>query len=267
MAVAGCPAWRSCCSRSSQSAPPRFLVCAHVAAAGLVGSAELVRYVPVSSYRVAPPSWWAVAGYYGSTAALVVLWLRPRWRGLAIAGAIGSAIWIVAQPWTWAAAHGDGRLHVTFLDVGQGDAAVVRFPRGATLLVDAGGLTGSTFDIGDRVVAPVLRDAGVRRLDALALSHGDPDHIGGAAAVIREFRPRQIWEGIPVPRFEPLSALQEDARVARATWIRVKTGDHALFDGVDVRVRHPDVADWERQRVRTTTPSCSSFAGATSPSC
>ena len=112
-------------------------------------------------------------------------------------------------------ARGDGRLHVTFLDVGQGDAALVRFPRGAAMLVDAGGLTGSSFDIGDRVVAPVLRAAGVRRLDAVVLTHGDPDHIGGAASVIREFRPRQVWEGIVVPSFEPLRALRAEAQAVR----------------------------------------------------
>ena len=64
----------------------------------------------------------------------------------------------------------------------------------------------SSFDIGDRVVAPVVRDAGFRRIDYVALTHGDPDHIGGAESILREFRPREVWEGIPVPRFEPLHA-------------------------------------------------------------
>jgi competence protein ComEC len=77
------------------------------------------------------------------------------------------------------------------------------------MLVDAGGLSAaSSFDIGDRVVAPVIRDAAFRRIDYLALTHGDPDHIGGAASIVREFRPREVWEGIPVPRFEPLTALR-----------------------------------------------------------
>ncbi len=136
-------------------------------------------------------------------------WFRPRSRIL-LTTAAGAAIWIVAQPWTLAASAGDGRLHVTFLDVGQGDSAFLRFPHGGTLLVDAGGLVsgGSGFDIGDRVVAPPLRVAGVRRLGALVLTHGDPDHIGGAGAILREFRPREVWEGIPVPRFEPLTALR-----------------------------------------------------------
>jgi competence protein ComEC len=221
---------------------------AHVGAAGLVWSADLVRFAPFATFRVAAPSWLCVAVYYG---ALAVIWFRPRSRVPPIAAA-AAAVWIVAQPWTLAAAAGDGRLHVTFLDVGQGDSAFLRFPHGATLLVDAGGLvsSGSGFDIGDRVVAPPLRIAGVRRLDSLVLTHGDPDHIGGAGAILREFRPREVWEGIPVPRFEPLAALRATSEGLGLRWTNVRTGDHANIDGVDIIVQHPDPADWERQRVR-----------------
>jgi competence protein ComEC len=170
--------------------------------------------------------------------------------------ATASALWMLAEPWTVAVAGGDERLHVSFVDVGQGDSAFVRFPRGATMLADAGGLvalSGSeapAFDIGDRVVAPVLRVAGVRRLDYLVLSHGDPDHIGGAPAILEEFRPREIWEGIPVPRFEPLSRLRGDAHTRGLGWLNVRGGDRVDVEGVSVAVLHPDPPEWERQRVR-----------------
>ena len=165
---------------------------------------------------------------------------------------VGAGVWILAEPWTLgASARGDGRLHATFLDVGQGDSAFVRFPRGATLLVDTGGLSGaSAFDVGDRVVAPVLREAGVRRLTYVALTHGDPDHIGGAASVLREFRPREVWEGIPVPRFEPLRALRDEAHELGLKWANVTAGDRIVVGGVEIAVRHPAAADWERQDVR-----------------
>jgi competence protein ComEC len=223
---------------------------AHVAATGLVRSAELVQYAPALSFRVAPPRWWVVAGYYAALVALICWWRRPRRRGLALAAVLGAASWIVVQPWTLITRWGDGRLHVTFLDVGQGDAALIRFPRGAAILVDTGGLTGSTFDLGDRVVAPVLRAAGVRRLDAIVLTHGDPDHIGGASSIIREFRPRQVWEGIEVPSFGPLRTLRGDARLVGAQWVNLKTGDRMVVDDVEVVIRHPDAPDWERQKVR-----------------
>jgi competence protein ComEC len=146
---------------------------------------------------------------------------------------------------------GDGRLQVTFIDVGQGDAVFVRFPHGSTLLVDSGGLAySSSFDIGDRVVAPVIRDAGFARLDLVALTHGDPDHIGGAASILREFRPREVWEGIPVPRSEPLTALRMHAQALGTRWANVYAGDQTVVDGVHIVARHPHVADWERQKVR-----------------
>jgi competence protein ComEC len=166
-----------------------------------------------------------------------------------VAGA--AALWILIDPRTLVASRGDGRLHVTFIDVGQGDAAFVRFPHGSTLLVDSGGLaSASTFDIGDRVVAPVLRAAGVRRLDYVLLTHGDPDHIGGASSIIGEFRPREVWEGIPVPRFVPLAEARIQTQVSGARWANVYAGDHIVLDEVDVIVRHPLPADWERQKVR-----------------
>jgi beta-lactamase superfamily II metal-dependent hydrolase len=162
-----------------------------------------------------------------------------------------SAIWIVAEPWTAMRGAGDGRLHVTFIDVGQGDSAFVRFPRGATLLVDAGGLPGSgSFDIGDRVVAPVLRSAGIRRLGTVALTHGDSDHVGGASAAILEFRPWEVWEGIPVPRSETLQAIHDSEDTVHTQSRTVQTDDSILVDGVSVIVRHPKPPDWERQDVR-----------------
>jgi competence protein ComEC len=240
---------------------------AHVGAGGLVWSADLVRFAPVVTYRVAPPGWSAVVIYYVSLAACWALWRRSkvpaitaRWPGrrllarvhrAAMAAALASALWILAQPWTLRAMRGEGLLHMTFLDVGQGESLLVRFPRGSTMLVDAGGLAGSPgFDIGDRVVAPVLRQEGIRRLDSVVLTHGDPDHIGGAAAIVREFRPREVWEGIPVPRFEPLTALRVEAQAVGAHWRNVYRGDRLAVDGVDIEAVHPGPADWERQKVR-----------------
>jgi beta-lactamase superfamily II metal-dependent hydrolase len=237
---------------------------AHIGAAGLLWSADLVRFVPALTYRIAPPARIVIVIYYCGAIGAWVLWRRqvevvgsaesPRarkCRAIAVSLAGAAALWILIDPRTLVASRGDGRLHVTFIDVGQGDAAFVRFPHGSTLLVDSGGLaSASAFDIGDRVVAPVLRAAGVRRLDYLVLTHGDPDHIGGASSVITEFRPREVWEGIPVPRFAPLIVVRILTQSLGARWANVYAGDHLVVDEVDVIVRHPSVADWERQKVR-----------------
>jgi competence protein ComEC len=177
--------------------------------------------------------------------------LLARVRQGSIACALSAALWMLAAPSALLTARGDGLLHVAFLDVGQGDSALVRFPRGSSMLVDAGGLAAASgFDIGDRVVAPVLRHAGIRRLDYLVLTHGDPDHIGGAASVVHEFRPRRVLEGIPVPRSTLLAALRRQTEASGATWESMYRGWHASVDGVSVTAFHPDRPDWERQRVR-----------------
>ena len=85
--------------------------------------------------------------------------------GLAILGA-GAAGAGAALP--------QATLQVTFLDVGQGDAVLIRAPEGQTALVDAGRSD----------IVPVLREMGVERIDLLVATHPDADHIGGMARAI-----------------------------------------------------------------------------------
>jgi len=237
---------------------------AYAGAEGLVRIAALVTLVPWSTWRVPPPGTIAIAVYYAAVIAAWTLWQRrsagQRRREppgskvplLAVtAGAIAAGLWMVVPVRALWSGSGDGRLHVTFLDVGQGDAALVRTPHGASVLIDAGGLAGAaSFDIGDRVVAPVLRHYGVQRLGTLAITHGDADHMGGAAAVVREFRPWDIWDGVPVPPFAPLGRLRAEAFEHAVRWTTVQRDDASEIDGVQVTVRHPPIPDWERQDVR-----------------
>lgn len=235
---------------------------AHLGASGLVESAKLVDAAPWLAFRVPPPGWWAVGAYYGGW--LAWLWssvsrgtparvsaMQAFIRCAGVACVALSGLWILICPALLASARGNGRLQVTFLDVGQADAVLVRWPGGRSMLVDAGGFrSASAFDIGSRVVAPALWALGVRRLDVLAISHGDPDHVGGALSVVRDFAPREVWEGVPVPPDASMRALRRGAERAGAWWRTLSVGHAMEIDGVTVRVWHPPPPDWERQRVR-----------------
>ena len=84
-------------------------------------------------------------------------------------------------------------LRVTFLDVGQGDAALIEGPRGFTALVDGGGRYDGSFDTGARIVEPVLRAAGITSLDLVVLSHPHPDHMNGLFRVLERFSVGALW--------------------------------------------------------------------------
>jgi competence protein ComEC len=232
----------------------------HVAARGLVDSARLVDVVPWLSRELAPPSFAVLSGYYGALA--VALYRRRAARRAGVMAALFGAIIVIGpHPVTHDAvprAPG-GVLRFVFLDVGQGDATLVIVPDGRAFLVDAGGLPaaplqdptdGPAFDIGERVLARALRAFGVRSLDTFVVTHGDPDHIGGARSVIRGFRPRAIWEGVPVPPHDPLRWLAEAGDRIAAEWRTVQAGDSLRVAHVGMRALHPPRPEWERQRVR-----------------
>jgi competence protein ComEC len=232
---------------------------AHLAAAALIDSSWLVDLAPWMVRDVAPPSWWLVSAYYGALAVC----LRARSHVRTRLAAVVLAATIVAGPHALSrdgiASVPDDHLRVVFLDVGQGDATLVQLADGRALLVDAGGLPsappqdpryGPSFDIGARVVARALRALGVRKLEAFVLTHADPDHIGGAPSVLREFRPWSVWDGVPVPRHAPLRTLERIATDLPAEWRTVRAGDRVALGEVEIVALHPPPPDWERQRVR-----------------
>jgi competence protein ComEC len=219
----------------------------HVGVGGLVESARLVDIAPWLTWRVPSPAIGVVACYYLLLAASLVV---KKWTGPAVPAA-ALMLWIAAAPATLARLNGDNKLHLTVMDVGQGDAMLVTLPNGRTLMVDAGGVSlGGTFDMGDRVLGPALRARGIARLDYLAVTHADPDHIGGAESLVRDFGPREIWYGTYVNNHQPSMALQSMATRKRAAWRWLQAGDRVELGGVELRVPHPGIADWQRQRVR-----------------
>ena len=84
-------------------------------------------------------------------------------------------------------------MRLVVLDVGQGEAILVRAPEGQTLLVDTGGGGPGRGDRGERVLVPVLRRLGLRRVSALALTHGAPDHAGGLAGLLEGMPVDEAW--------------------------------------------------------------------------
>ncbi len=124
--------------------------------------------------------------------------MRARWRYVG-AGVLTIALVIDASWWTYQR-YFYPDLRVTFLSVGEGDAAVVRFPGGRVMLVDGGGSFYGTFDPGERLVAPFLWSKKIMHVDLVALSHPDRDHFGGLIFLVRNFSPSEFWtSGVASP--------------------------------------------------------------------
>ena len=201
-------------------------------------SASFFAGLPGAFWYVVPPSAWllAAAGLCLGGA------LLGRRAALRRSAAFAVASLTVTALLAGRIDRGTGRLEITLLDVGQGDAVLVRFPNGLTLLTDCGGLLRGGFDLGARVVAPALRGLGLLRLDILAITHAHRDHIGGALAIVRAFRPRALWLG-RMPEGDPLVAqLVKQAEQGGAAVLSPRRGAALALGGARLEVLHPDSA-------------------------
>ena len=211
--------------------------------------------LPHATVELSPRA--AATATAGVTMTLVAfIAVRRRWRGFEfpghVVGRMQRLLWVLAAvvaavvvAWLVSGGGGgrapaiaDDELVVSFLDVGQGDATLLQTRRAAVL-----------FDTGppDGPVLERLREAGVRRLDALVLTHAQADHEGAAAAVIERQRPRLVLNGGHGWPTGVQRALQAAATSVGARVLPTHAGQSIALDGIGLetlwppRTERPDI--------------------------
>jgi competence protein ComEC len=180
----------------------------------------------------------------------------------AAALAIGGVVWLLSPPGIPArylapllftpmfvvrpAPLADGIARITFLDVGQGLAALVQ-TRHHALLYDAGPAYSLDADAGNRVVVPFLRGEGLARLDAVVVTHNDIDHAGGAASVMRAVPTAVLWSSL-----DPAHPARAHAPVR----LPCRAGPRWEWDGVVFTMLHPTVASYDDPWLKPNSRSC-----------
>jgi len=196
-----------------------------------------------------PPLWMVPPGGVLAACYLTVLLLcfatkRPRHRAAFLVSAL-LLVGLVSVPLP-----GPAGLHFSVLDVGEGDCLLLRTPEGDNVMVDTGGtpsvgppnpMRAGAGDLSRRVLIPTLLEKGIRRLDALVITHFDTDHSGSAIGLMRAFPVRALlvsdaeWRRRP-PFAEELAA---QARLNQLAIRPLAAGDTLRFHSLTLRVLHP----------------------------
>jgi len=134
-------------------------------------------------------------------------------------------------------------LRVTFLDVGQGDSAVVEFPEGTTLLIDGGGTSyGNKFDAGRSLLASYLWHQGITKVDVMVISHPHAEHFQGFHSVVEKFKVGAVWSSPQESRNPAYWELLQKIARRKVPHFHVEEGHQQKFGNAEVQVLHPSPA-------------------------
>ncbi|MDY6837879.1 MAG: DNA internalization-related competence protein ComEC/Rec2 [Thermodesulfobacteriota bacterium] len=192
---------------------------------------------PFVAIKTVTPTWTEMALYYGLAWAL----LTPRKTRLTRAALAIILLLALTDVAYWAARRfANQDLTVTYIDVGQGNAALLELPKGACMLVDGGGFYDNRFDVGARVVAPFLWRKKIATVETLVLSHPDPDHLNGLIFIARHFNVRELWmtqDQAPSRTYKDLQEIVADQQI-KVVGLKDLTGSRTL-NGVTFQVLYP----------------------------
>jgi competence protein ComEC len=191
----------------------------------------------------------------------------PSKKGMTIALIAGVTLMALIVFHPFSAAQPDGKLHVDFLDVGQGDSALLTMPDGTTLLVDGGGrpsfnhnsandgegdepFTRDTRSIGESVVSEFLWARGLDRVDYILATHADADHIDGLNDVARNFAVRGALVARTPPDDFEYARFAEAMKTAGVPVQKISAGDVLRFGNVTALVLWPPSATSENASSR-----------------
>ena len=212
-----------------------------------VGLVRLFGSVAWGDFRIPAPLVWQSAVFCLLLSLAIVLARRAnvsgaRWqRHCSLATLVLAAFTAVALR---NVEHPPNALLVEAIDVGQGDSLLLITPDGKTMLVDGGGFGGDPrkarqdFDIGEEVVSPTLWSRGIRHLDVVALSHAHSDHMGGLPAVLRNFKPAELWVGNN-PRNAAYNALLDEAAALHIRLRELRANDELQLGSAKINVLAP----------------------------
>ncbi|MGD1071021.1 MAG: ComEC/Rec2 family competence protein [Bryobacteraceae bacterium] len=137
-----------------------------------------------------------------------------------------------------------GKFELSAIDVGQGDSLLAAFPNGTLMLIDAGGIPGfgrvrkAGIDIGEDVVSPYLWTRSIKRLDIVVMTHAHEDHMGGMSAVLKNFRPRELWIGAVQESPEWVS-VRDTARQLHIAILPMRQSAPFAFAGTTLHILAP----------------------------
>jgi competence protein ComEC len=213
---------------------------------GVTGVIGHISSVHAADLRVPGPVWWVAMLAVAAWA--FCCWAVRQSRAWAWTAVITLPLVAAFVLWPEHAIVSPGMMEVTAIDVGQGDSVFIAAPDGATMLIDAGGPVGgvteaaeatSRFDVGEEVVSPYLWSRRFRRLDVVALSHAHSDHMGGMPAILRNFRPRELWVSID-PNSDAYRSLLNEAKDLGITVRHFYAGAQVAWGGTQITMLAPE---------------------------
>jgi competence protein ComEC len=213
---------------------------------GVTGVIGHISSVHAADLRVPGPVWWVAMLAVAAWA--FCCWAVRQSRVWALAAAVVLPLVAAMVLGPEHAIVSPGMMEVTAIDVGQGDSIFIAAPDGSTMLVDAGGPVGgvteaaeatSRFDVGEEVVSPYLWSRRFRWLDVVALSHAHSDHMGGMPAILRNFRPRELWVSID-PDSDAYRSLLDEAKDLGITVRHFYAGTQLAWGGTQITMLAPE---------------------------